>query len=208
VINDFDSLKSAVSNWLARADLAAVIPDFIQLAEVRINVGGSFDGEYTPGLRVRQMHTVLPGTASNGVIALPADFLDVQQLLVPNGARDLDLTPKPMEGAATIRLGVPRGYAVIGNSLNIIGGAGDTPYSLTYYAKVPAVSAGQNWLILANPSLYLYATLLEAAPYLRADARIPLWAAAYKAALNGMQAADERARFGPGTRMRAVVNAP
>jgi hypothetical protein len=37
MINDYTTLQSAVARWLARADLTASIPDFIQLAETRIN---------------------------------------------------------------------------------------------------------------------------------------------------------------------------
>lgn len=45
MINDYATLKTAIASWLARADLTAAIPDFIQLAETRFN----------RELRVRQM---------------------------------------------------------------------------------------------------------------------------------------------------------
>jgi len=202
MINDFQTLSAAVANWLARADLATVIPDLIQLAETRIMFGGTIGAEYIPGLRVRQMHQTVSGNATDGVIALPADFLEVHQLLVPSGCSDPELRPVPLEGPNTIRTGLPRGYAVIGSNLHIVGGPGDAAYTLTYYAKIPPLSQGQNWLILENPALYLHATLLEAAPYLKADQRIAVWAAQFKADMDGMRAADQRSRFGPGVRMR------
>jgi hypothetical protein len=202
MINDFATLSEAVANWLARSDLATVIPDLIQLAEVRIMFGGTIGAEYIPGLRVRQMHTVVSGNAADGVISLPADFLEVQQLLVPYGCNSPELTPVKLEGPNTIRTGVPKGYAVIGNELHIVGGPGDAAYTLTYYARIPPLSHGQNWLILENPALYLHATLLEAAPYLKADRRIEVWVAQFKADMDGMRAADQRSRFGPGVRMR------
>lgn len=37
MINDYPTLQDAVTRWLARSDLAASIPDFILLAEARIN---------------------------------------------------------------------------------------------------------------------------------------------------------------------------
>lgn len=37
MINDYTTLQAAVAQWLARSDLAGVIPTCIQLAEARIN---------------------------------------------------------------------------------------------------------------------------------------------------------------------------
>lgn len=37
MINDFSTLKTAVAQWLARSDLDAQIPNFIQLAEARMS---------------------------------------------------------------------------------------------------------------------------------------------------------------------------
>lgn len=37
MINDYSSLQAAISDELARADIATAIPQFIQLAESRFN---------------------------------------------------------------------------------------------------------------------------------------------------------------------------
>src|SRR5207245_438282 len=39
----------------------------------------------------------------------------------------------------------------------------------------PLASNGTNWLLAAAPDLYLYGALLEAAPYIKEDARIQTW---------------------------------
>lgn len=54
MINDNATLQAAIAGWLARSDLTASIPDFIQLGEARIN----------RELRTRQMQAVVTGTAS------------------------------------------------------------------------------------------------------------------------------------------------
>lgn len=202
MINDFPSLQTAVANWLARADLAAVIPDLIQLAEIRI-----FDDPDEP-LRVRQMHTTATGTATGGVIAVPADYLEIVSLTVNLGGRDYSLDPDT--GLANADIGAPRRYVVVGSEIRIIGQNQAPDYKLIYYARPPTLqTAGQNWLILKAPNVYLYATLLEAAPYLKADSRIPVWGEGFKQATRGLRIADDRARFGPGLRQRpAVQNAP
>lgn len=37
MVNDYSTLQAKVAQFLARADLGGVIPDFIQLAEARMN---------------------------------------------------------------------------------------------------------------------------------------------------------------------------
>jgi len=37
MINDYATLQDAIARWLARTDLSQSIPDFIMLAEARIN---------------------------------------------------------------------------------------------------------------------------------------------------------------------------
>ena len=43
-LDTYGGLKTAVGVWLNRADLTSYIPDFIKLAEQRINYGA--DGQY------------------------------------------------------------------------------------------------------------------------------------------------------------------
>jgi hypothetical protein len=53
-----------------------------------------------------------------------------------------------------------------------------------------------NWLLLREPALYLYASLLEAEPYLKNDKRTVVWAQMYKDLLQGMHAESDSARYG------------
>lgn len=204
MINDFESLRQAISNWLARADLEAVIPTFIQLAEIRI----FNDPDYK--LRVRQMLQVDTGTATGGVINLPEDYLEIQSLSLNWSGIPHPLTPAASEALARARLGTPRNYVVLGNQIRIVGQETTGEYELVYYARPePLEQAGQNWLILEAPNVYLYGALLEASPYLKADARIEVWGAGLKEALRGLKNADYDARYGPGVRVPVVVpNAP
>ena len=71
-INTYATLQSSIANWLDRSDLTDRIPDFIALAEARIN----------RVLRVRQMETVKLISMLNGVkrIALPSDYKKMRGL--------------------------------------------------------------------------------------------------------------------------------
>ena len=77
----------------------------------------------------------------------------------------------------------------------------NTDLALTYYASIPALADDDtNWLLDKAPDLYLYASLLEAAPYLKNDQRIPVWMNAAAQAADGLRMDSERA-MRPTTRM-------
>ena len=198
-INDYSTLQSAVASWLARADLTAYIPDFITLAEVRIS----------RDLKHPTMLTTVTGTATAGLIALPANFLSPVRLSVNFGGTDMELEPLASAQAINDRFGsLARGFAVEGTNMRVVGGAGDDAYTLTYYAKPAALSAGANWLILSAPDLYLYATLMEATPFIQDDQRMTVWAAAYTRALESLQQVANDARFTPSARVRVDFRTP
>jgi hypothetical protein len=95
--------------------------------------------------------------------------------------------------------GRPRLHALSGESLRVAPApAGATDVELTYYRKLPALSASQpsNWLLAAAPDVYLYGSLLEAAPFLMSDERLPVWSAAFEAALRAFVDADAAGRAG------------
>ena len=87
----------------------------------------------------------------------------------------------------------------------------DTNYAteLTYYSKLSKLSSSvaTNFILDSSPDAYLYGSLLQAAPYLQDDARIPVWAGLYERALTDLQAADDRASTSGGrllTRARTL----
>jgi hypothetical protein len=65
---------------------------------------------------------------------------------------------------------------------------------LTYYAKLSKLSSTNttNWLLTAASDAYLYGTLMQAAPYLKDDARIAVWSSMYISALEDLQVSDDR----------------
>lgn len=46
---------------------------------------------------------------------------------------------------------------------------------MTFWRTLPDLSAGANWLVQDHPDIYLYATLLESAEFLKEDERVPVW---------------------------------
>lgn len=198
MITDYSTLKTAIANWLARADLTSVIPEFIQLAESRIN----------RSLFVRERMSEASGTSADGLIPVPDDLDRVITLRVAYGSTMREIHPVTA-GQDRAEAGTPEGYVAIGDNFRLVG-TDDSDYTLTYFARIPALSDAnsQNWLLAKEPGLYLYGALLEAAPYLRNDDRAVLWAQQYKAVIDDLKMTDEKARFGNAPAALVDFNAP
>jgi len=66
------------------------------------------------------------------------------------------------------------------------------PVEILYY-ELPVLldeNTQTNWLTQYAPNLLLYATLLEATPFLKNDERIPVWQAMYQSAAQALQGED------------------
>lgn len=189
-IVDYSSLQDAVASWLRRDDLTANIPDFITLAEAKLN----------RRLRLRAMEVKTTGASNSNLIALPSGYRSMRSLWVTRGGDTMRLSYRtPEQAAAQQNTGWTSGYTIIGSNIELLPPPGDnTDYMLIYYAAFDALSSGQNWLILNAPDVYLYATLLETAPFLKADARLETWSALLEAAISDLETDDRESRYGGG----------
>lgn len=201
-IVDYATLQASIGNWLARSDLASVIPDFIALGEARIN----------RDVRVRRMLTVLTGTSAAGKITLPDDFMGVSSLKVTYANGQFELYPETGMNMPTyaVNSGLPLGYTVAGDYITFASGQQNLPYTLTYWAKIPSLSAvnQQTWLLSDEPGIYLYSALTEASPFVQDDQRTVLWATQYKAIVDGLHASDEDERYGNAPAMLVKGSTP
>lgn len=184
-INDYATLQAAVADWLARADLSARIPDFIALAEARMN----------RELRVAPMLAQVAGTSVGTQIELPADCRQVFTLRINTGGVWRELPALPPNALAETAVGLPRGYVLISNVLQLIGGE-DAEYRLAYWQGIAPLSQGPNWLITSHPDAYLYGALVQSAPFLKDDERLVTWGTIYKGVVDQIALESERARWG------------
>lgn len=189
----YADLKTSVANYLGRSDLTSQIPDFITLAEVRL----------ARELRIRQMLTTasLSVTSGDSTISIPSDFLAIRDIY-------LDATPRVTvsylspsafsRDARTTETGKPVFYTMSGSEFEFAP-IPDANYTakVMYYAK-PAVLSNSNTsnVFLANcPDALLYASLLEAEPYLMNDARVQVWANLYNNAIANLNASDQESEY-------------
>ncbi len=201
-LSNYSDLVSAVGDWLARSDLAARSPDFIALAEARIN----------RELRVREMLDQVSSSVSEQTIALPSDFLEVYRLTLDT-ENDVPLEYRPIEDSelrvAGLTSGQPMWFSILGDDIQLYPAPDGTyDYTLDYYARVPALtsSATTNWLMTKAPDLYLFGALCEAESFLQNDERIAIWEAKFQAAKRSLNGADQRAKRSSAPRRMRVVS--
>jgi hypothetical protein len=200
-IATYSDLQSAVADWLNRQDLTAVVPSFIALAEAKFN----------RELRTRDMLIRSEAITTNEFVAVPSDFLENYSLelnMTNLAAQQMLAFVGPLEAKllkANKIHNLPRYYTLIDGAFEILPPpTGNCDIILTYYQRIPALSntTTTNWLLTKSPDLYLYSALLEAAPYLKDDQRIQIWAAGRQQVMDAMMLESERA-MRPTTQLNA-----
>jgi len=190
---NYSDLQASVANYLGRSDLTTVIPDFIRFAELRM----------ARDLRTRQMlkSATAPTVSGDGKVALPPDFLEIRDLHVQGSPRFpiTYMSPSSLtRDAYADETGKPVNYTILASEF-LLAPIPDTNYTLEilYYAKPPVLSGSQpSNVFLANyPDALLYASLLEAEPYLINDARTQTWATLYDRAIGNIQTADQNSEY-------------
>ena len=214
-INTYATLQTAVANWLDRSDLTDRIPEFIALAEARMN----------RTLRLSMMlnvdETTLGGAATlvagTRDYALPSGYLQMVDFhLRTSPITPLSyLTPENMNRMwAGSQGGKPLAYTIFAD--NSTGTPikkvrlGPSPasaydYSIMFYKKIDALSVANTTeqMLTDNPDIYLYGALLEAEPFLMNDQRVQLWATAFQESVRALQEQDNKDRHS-GSAMRVM----
>lgn len=193
-ITTFGELKTAVALWLNRPDLTAYIPDFVRLAEQRINYGGA-EPHQTQPLRIPAMQTQATGTITASAISFPTRFLEPIRVAATSGGVDWSLqyvAPERYSEHSNSE-GVPTVYTYLNNSI-LTSGTGAASYVLDYYQAFANLSADAdtNWLLTNAPGVYLYGTLIESAPFLGDMSMFGSWLSAFKAAIATLNRSTHR----------------
>ena len=208
-LSTFTELKDAIADWLDRSDLTARIPDFIALAEARIN----------RELRIRPMEvrSTMYATVDQQYFNLPGGYIQMRNIqLNTNPTTALEyITPEMLDrlyGSSTT--GKPRAYTLIGDEIQLAP-IPDSAYTLemAFYEKFTALGDGtsgtvtSNWLTKNAPDILLYGALMEAEPFIKNDERVAVWLNGYGNAIDKLQKADQRDRHsGSAMRVRNIYS--
>jgi hypothetical protein len=189
-LTTYTELKTSIGDWLNRTDLTSAIADFISLAEAQIE----------RQLRTRQMITRSNADISTEYAALPSDFLETKSFKLTSTNPVTPLIFQTIDALDDLSRTLsypsrPKYFGIVGGQIRVVS-TPDTTYTteLIYYSKLSKLSStvSTNWLLASSPDIYLYGSLLQAAPYLQDDARIPVWSNLYDRALTDVQTADDR----------------
>jgi hypothetical protein len=200
-ITTYNELLTALDNWLGTAALTSRTPEFITLAEA--DIWGR--------LRIRQMEASTDLGVSSQTVALPSDFLEPRRLYLDgNPVAPIDYVP-PLDfwrRYMSTDTSKPQAFTIEGDNL-VFGPSPDSTYTgkILYYAQPSALSDAVNTTFTRNPDLWLYGALVQAAPYLENDERIPTWKAFYEQALMRVEKADQRAKYAGPLQVRTDVRA-
>jgi hypothetical protein len=189
----YSELKTTIASYLARSDLTAMIPTFIQLAELRLR----------RELRTRQMLVVATASTTGGdsTVGLPTDFLAMRDIHVNTNPITTLSYAAPNAFYNSYRAtesGKPTEYTVLATELQL-SPVPDSTYTLQmlYYAQPYFMSDTNpsNVFLVNFPDALLYAALGEAEPYLMNDARLQTWASLYDRAISSITISDQSSEY-------------
>jgi hypothetical protein len=188
-ITTYGELQAAAANWLVRGDLTARIPEFIDLAEVRLN--------RVLRARLAESEAALTATPGARTIPLPAGFAEPLALWIVQGSDRVPLRfVEPSLLAATTLPGQPAHWSIDGANL-----AFERPCDQAYAIMLRMLTkfaisdaAPTNALLSDAPDVYLFATLAEAGPFLRDDELAQAYEDRLSRAIAELNAKEARSR--------------
>jgi hypothetical protein len=201
---NYTDLTSAIAGWLARDDLTSRIPDFVTLAEAKFN-----RVLLHPRMENRTTLTVDTNLSDPEFLDLPSDFQTMRSVRLSG------VTGKPRLGFMTqtqmddYRYSIdnvsaqPVYFSIAGDQIELAPTPNeDYDVQIIYRRNIPSLETNTtNWLMTLAPDLYLYGSLLEAAPYMQNDERLPVWGLAVQTVIDQLNTHGERqtANSGPST---------
>jgi hypothetical protein len=199
-LTTYAELKTALSTWTRRADMATYADDLITVAEGRI----------FKEVRCREMEAALSVLMVSGVAAVPTDYSDLKFAYI-DGTPIRNLQRKDpswihLQYPYRSSEGKPDFIARDVDSF-IFGPYPDSAYTVkgTYYKKLTAVSATVNSLYTNQPDLYVAASLAEAFRFLRNDNMQKYWEGRYTEIKNSINAQDKAERISGGPLQMVVA---
>ena len=183
----YDSLLSDVLAYCERSDapFSAQVPRFVMLAENKL-------ASEVRGLGFQKYVT---GAMNGATLPKPARWRETVSFNVTVGSNRVFLQPRTYDYCRAYSpdpsaTGVPRFYAdyEYEHYLIVPTPAANYAFELSYYERPQPLDANNqtSWTTQYAPQLLLYATLLEAQPFLKRPDLQGVWQAAYDRALQGL----------------------
>lgn len=200
-ISTYTELQDAVSNWLARNDLTARIPEFIALCEAKLN-----RMLFVPKMETRVTTSCDTSDDEPEFLSLPTDFQSMRRVRLSS------VTGKPrLNFMSQTQLddyrystdnltGQPIYFTIMGDEMELAPTPNeDFTVEMVYRRNIPALASNStNWLLTAAPDAYLYGALMESAPYIKEDERVAVWATGFATVVSDLNTLGFRNSFDAG----------
>jgi hypothetical protein len=185
-LTNYTTFTATVESYLARNDLTSVIPDFVQMAQLRLS----------RDLRTERMLKVATTTPTDNKVAFPSDFLELREIhFQGNPPVRLEFQSPDLffRNGQTTLSGQSHYFTMLGTEFQFAPSQ-DTSYTIQilYYAQPTFISSttASNLYLAYYPDALLYATLAEAEPYLMNDPRVATWSGLYDRAIANIKKSD------------------
>jgi hypothetical protein len=184
-LDSYSNLKTAIQAHIDRTDLSSYVDDWIDIAEAW----------HARDIRIREMIARDDITIDDRQESVPSRVLEVISLrLLTTPVTVLQyVNPHEMNRVRQEVTGRPAYFTIHEEIEFDVEPAESYSGEIISYKSVVALSSGDpsNAILVKAPDLYLYGSLLAAAPFLMADERIAVWGTLYK---SGVEALNARAR--------------
>jgi hypothetical protein len=185
-LTNYTTFVATVESYLARTDLTSVIPDFVQMAQLRMS----------RDLRTERMLKVATTTPTDNKVAFPSDFLELREMHFQGNPPILLEFQTPdlfFRNGQTTLSGRSHYFTMLGTEFQFAPSQ-DSSYTIQilYYAQPTFISStvSSNLYLAYYPDALLYATLAEAEPYLMNDPRVTTWSSLYDRAIANIKQSD------------------
>jgi hypothetical protein len=200
---NYTTLQAAIVSALHRSDLNTAVPDFIALAEDKLN----------KRLRLRAMENRQQASVSSEYLALPTGFLAMRNFQLNTSPRQrLEYaTPEYLDARYpdSATTGRPLFYTLVGGEIQLAP-VPDSTYTaeIDFYEKFDIATDTTNWLLTNAPRTYYYGAMAEAYRFIKDDKRANQYDALQEMVVQEIERADQRDRFPDfGLQMRSDVGA-
>lgn len=204
MIHNYDSLKTAIYNWLLREVTDIVVtPDrvdnYISLCESELN----------RELKIRDLQEAqsLTALAGDDYVTLPNNYQSMCAIQFDTAPYDI----KPMSSRADMNAHFtndtsrPKAFFIFGDKIifNCVCD-GDYTLDLDYYKSIPAISSlnQTNNILTKYPDLYLYGALKQAHLHAKDNEKLTNVGTVYSNAIDRIIAADKVSKLTSGARIR------
>lgn len=202
-------LQASIADWMDRTDLTASrLADFIALFESTANTESAIRTQFN------KTATTIATVANQNYISTPSDFIGLESVI--NQTSSLDALQVYGSASAMFTAypnavstpSAPKGVLAISSKLRLAP-VPDGVYNLElfYYQKIPALATNStNWLLTNYPNIYLFGSLVAAEAFLGVDPALSKWGSLYDNAIQRLEGATERQKYG-GAAIKAQFDA-